>query len=186
MTQQKKYYTSLFKSLLGLFFIFFISCQSDKKPKDFVYDRISFNIPQNWKISEVDSVDEDYCSIYIDPKDEDGTSFIFIEWGSGLYDLKNQIKHVQNGYLENPDLQKAGIEFSQIKEDEFSKQKAIFSDFKFSITGIEQEGRLYCFQVPGCEKTVSLVIQYAVVDKDSIVAALKNLEKSFSCQKILA
>lgn len=171
----------LLKSFCSLFILLMLACQPEKL-KDFDHNGISFNLPKDWKISEVDSLDADYCSISLDPKAADGTSFIFIEWGKGLVDLDKQIKHIQSGYLEHPDLAQAGIEFTEIAATEFAKQKAVRTGFTFSISGIEQEGTLFCFQFPKCDKTVSIVIQNAAVDKTAIEEALKELEKSLICQ----
>ena len=178
-----KQYLSPITVFILLIFIF-SACQSTTEAKkDFDHDGISFNIPKGWKVSEVDTADADYSSISFDPEAANGTSFMFIEWGKGKVELNTQIKHVQSGYLEHPDYQQGNIEFTPIEKVEFAKQAAVQTHFKFSITGIEQEGTLYCFQFPNCDRTLTIVVQGAAVDNAITAESLKNLEKSLTCSK---
>ncbi len=146
---------------------------------DFNYRNMAFNLPDAWAIVEIDSSETDYFSLIIEPQKKDGTSFVFMEWGEGLFNIEEQLGYVQKGYTDNPDLKQAGIKFSDFSIYRIAGQEGLRSNFTFSLVGIEQEGQLFCFQF--CNKTISLVLQYAVMDKEKAETAFAAFQKSLIC-----
>jgi hypothetical protein len=169
-----------------IFFIsvcLFFSCSKECCKDTFKRGDISFKIPEDWKIGEIDSSDASFFFIAIGKEGHGASADAFIEWNKGKFHLDSVMLIRQQDYMSQKVYQNGKIEFTEIKEEKFAGFDALSTTFTFSSLDVKYLGKIQCFYLPECDKTVMIAFQQVAADADKQKSDYDLIEKSFNCNK---
>jgi hypothetical protein len=170
-------------TLLFIVFIFVTLSCKEECCKDFKSYGIAFKLPLDWKIGEIDSTDLNFFFMTIGKEGHGASADAFIEWNKGSFSLDTVMNITQQGYLNEQVFQDGGIVFSQVKEEKYGKYKALVATFEVTLLDVKNSGKIHCFYLPECDKTVMIAYQQVADDAEKQLKDYKLIEDSFGCKK---
>jgi hypothetical protein len=159
------------------------SC-NDLEKEIFNHDKVSFILPKDWKVDKIDSTDKDFFYMCIDKKGHGASADAIIEWNNGSFNLDTVLQSRQIEYLQEDIFKKGNITFSNVKEDSFGKYEALVTTFNFKYLEDEHVGKLHCFYVPECDKTMMVAFHQESDDEEKQKKDFETIEKSLNCIEI--
>ena len=172
-----------FFSTLFLLSTFFSSCE--KKCCDvFQREGISFNLPNYWKINKIDSTEADFFFMYINKVGYGASANAFVEWNKGKIGLDTVMNITQQGYYNHKVFVDGGIKFTTPKMETYGTYQALTSVYKVKLLDVNTIGKIHCFYLEDCNKTVMIAYEQVAIDSAKQKADFKIIEESFGCRKV--
>ncbi len=179
-----KYYSFLaFLASVLITTIFFSSCEK-KCCVVFQREGISFNLPNYWKINKIDSADANFFFMSINKVGYGASANAFIEWNKGKIGLDTVMNITQQGYFDHKVFVDGGIEFTAAKMESYGTYQALTSVYKVKLLDVNTIGKIHCFYLEDCNKTVMIAYEQVAIDSAKQMADFKIIEDSFGCRKV--
>jgi hypothetical protein len=188
-------------SLTGIFLLFILgicmlsSCEEIKKSNNLpkgeginftIPDQgegISFTLPDQWEIKKIDSTEADFFFMSINKVGFGASANAFIEWNKGEIALDTVMNITQQGYFEHKVFVEGGIKFSVPKMESYGTHNALTSEFNFEYKKQIRIGKIHCFYLKDCNKTVMIAYELLAEDSAKQQDDFKMIEESFGCKK---
>lgn len=169
-------------SIIAVFFIVFQLFSCKKTLKTFEKDSISFVLPKDWKIGEIDSSDASFFFMAIGKEGHGASSDAFVEWNEGEFPLDTVMKITQEGYLGEKIFLDGNIRFSESIYETYNNYKALTATFEVTLLDVKNIGKIHCFYIENCDKTVMVAYQQVADDAKKQNDDYSLIEKSFTCK----
>jgi hypothetical protein len=144
---------------------------------------ISFTLPDQWEIKKIDSTEADFFFMSINKVGFGVNANAFIEWNKGEIALDTVMNITQQGYFEHEVFVEGGIKFSAPKMESYGTHNALTSEFNFKHNDVNRIGKIHCFYLKDCNKTVMIAYEQVAVDSAKQKDDFKMIEESFGCKK---
>jgi hypothetical protein len=168
---------AIFLAILGVF----SSCEK-KCCETYKREGLSFNLPNYWKIGEIDSTDANFFFMAIEKKGYGASANAFIEWNIGKIPLDSVMNITQQGYFNEKVFLQGGIEFTKPKLEKYGRFNALTSVFSVELLDVYHIGKIHCFYIEECNKTVMVAYQEVEADASKQRADFEIIENSFDCK----
>lgn len=162
-------------------FLTVIACSPQNS--GFSRDGINVQFPENWKVGMVDSSDADIFMMRIEKEGHGASAIAVVEWQKGKFHLDTVMNIAQQAYLQEKVYQNGNISFSQVKEEIFAGNTALTASFGFTALDVKYSGKVHCFYLPGCDKTLRIVYQEVADDAEKQKADFEFIENNFTYTK---
>jgi hypothetical protein len=180
-----KYKYTFFTILIAILVTTTIFSSCEKKCCEvFQREDISFSLPNYWKINKIDSAEADFFFMSIIKVGYGASANAFIEWNKGKIALDTVMNITQQGYFEHKVFVDGAIKFSAPKMESYGTHKALTSEFNFKHSDVNTIGKIHCFYLKDCNKTVMIAYEQVAVDSAKQKADFKIIEESFGCRKV--
>lgn len=161
---------------------FFSSCEK-KCCEVFQREGISFKLPNYWKIDEIDSTESNFFFMSLSKEGHGASADAFIEWNHGKIPLDTVCNFAIETYMSEPAFLAGDIKFAKPVYEEYGGHKALCANFDVNLLGIKNVGKVHCFYLESCDRTVMI----AYLQNADVAAKQKAdydiIENSFGCKK---
>ncbi len=167
----------LYRILLAVvsLFITTMSYGEANTDKHFELQGVSFNYPDDWRITKQEKVEDNGYYLSVEKKGWDTSGIVVFTWVDEV-DEEAYLKVLQEILKGQPFFRK--VEFSPVRQTIFSKKPAIVSDVTASILGMKARGSIYVFT--SGEKTYSVIEEEMLEDAEKNKADFKLIETTFT------
>lgn len=160
-----------------LIFIVLTGCVESSETK-FEKDGVTFTCPAGWKIVDEEAMDNKGYFISIEKDGFSSSGLFTMTYFYDSLDLPNFIEVYKDGFTEQFIYKNSNLSFEAPVRDEFNKYSSISSKYTVSILNVEHQGLIHVLH--GNNKTIALIIQEAVEDKDNNRLGFDSIEQSFT------
>ncbi len=157
-------------------FIFFISCGKSPEIK-FDKEGVSLTCPSGWKITDEKKLDSMGYFLSIEREGLNSSGVYAMNWITDSIDLDSYIEVYKDNLKENIIYKHSDLKFDKSIWGKFNSNNSLVSTYSLSLIGLKHEGTIYVFYSNG--KTVTVLKQGAVEDKDKNEEGFEVVEKSF-------
>jgi len=166
-----------------LIFGVLFSCKESSE-MEFEKDGISFTSPASWKITDQETMSNN--AGYFLSVERDGFSssgLLTLTWVYDSLDLSYWLDLYKEGFMAQFVYKNSDLIFEAPVSDVFNNYNTIAVNYTVSILGVEHEGLIHVFH--GYNKTIAIVKQEAIEDKDNNRVGFDIIEQSFSLDENL-
>jgi hypothetical protein len=173
------------RGIAALFFLltltFFTSCEKKCCVK-FEREGLSFDLPNYWKIGEIDSTDANFFFLAIEKEGYGASADAFIEWNRGKIPLDTVMNITKQGYYNQKVFLDGGIKFTEPVLEKYGKYNALTSNFEVKLLDVNTIGKIHCFYLEECDRTVMIAYQQVTADSAKQRVDFEIIENSFDCK----
>lgn len=162
------------KTLIAISFLSFTLIQQT----EFKKEGVSFKFPDDWKITDVDSLDGAGYYIAVEKSGLGESGIMSFTWLKNDIETEKFISISQESMKNNVVYKNSNLKFGKNYETTFGKVKALACNFTFKTFKIKEEGTIYCFKSNG--KVFSIFRQEALEDKAKNKEGFYFIESTFT------
>ncbi len=162
-----------YKIIVSVIFLLIttISYGGGNTDKHFELQGVSFNYPDDWRITEQEKLEDNGYYLAVEKKGWNASGIVTLTWVE-KGDEEVYLKGIQKTLAKQPFFKK--VEFSPAHKTTFNKKPAIVSDFTASVLGMKHRGSVYI--LTSGEKTYALIKQEVIEDIEKNKAGFKLIE----------
>ncbi len=167
----------LYKIILAVvsLFITTMSYGGENTDKHFELQGVSFNYPDDWRITEQEKLEDNGYYLAVEKKGWNTSGIVALTWIDEA-DEEACLQVFQESLKRQLFFKK--VEFSPARKTTFNKKSAIVSDFTASVLGMKHRGSV--FILTSGEKTYALMKQEMLEDIEKNKAGFKLIETTFT------
>jgi hypothetical protein len=141
---------------------------------------ISFTVPNEWKITEEEDLDGQGYYLACEKEGANSSGLVTISIINERKDLEETANQYAEALKTNFTAKKANPTMSAAKAAVFNGIASKSVDYTLTLLEIPHEGRIYSFYCG--QKTVTVMVQEAVEDKEVNKAGIAKITSSFACK----
>jgi hypothetical protein len=141
---------------------------------------ISFTVPDEWKITEEEDLDGQGYYLACEKEGANSSGLVTISTINARNDLAETANQYAEALKKNFTAKNGNPKMSAAKAAVFNGIAAKSVDYTLTLSGIAHEGRIYCFYCG--QKTVTVMVQEALEDKELNKAGIEKITSSFACK----
>jgi hypothetical protein len=141
---------------------------------------ISFTIPAEWKITDEEDLEGQGYYLACEKEGANSSGLVTVTTLNGKKDLEETATGYAEGLKENFTAKNAPPKMSAAKTASFNGIPCQQIDYSMTLISIPHEGRIYSFYCGN--KTVTVLVQEAVEDKNVNKPGIEKIISSFSCK----
>lgn len=170
------------KTILPILLVLLISC-GKKTSEAYNWQRqgIHFICPENWKITEEETVENGAYYLSIEKRGWDESGLITLCIFDDSLDRSEVLKVYREALKDNFILKHADINFFAEKDSVFSTYESVSEEYTVELLGAKMEGIMHCFYT--CNQTIYFLKQTEIGDTDKNAPGFATFERSFTCKE---
>lgn len=167
-------------SLIPALLIGFLLICSFKAAETFSRSGISFNIPNDWTITELEKLDEESYYLSCEKSGSNASGLVTMTWMSSEMGTEETVQHFANELKKTYKEQNADPRMSAVMKGIYQTYQCARVTYSLKLMGTPHRGTISCFQL--CGKTITILEQEADEDAAENAPGFKTIEQSFRCK----